>query len=124
MLLNDFDLCPQNIIGSGSVRVHLHKILKVRVRFRFTDLKYQKFGFGSASMISSLNGSGLFAFTEKKRFLPVRGSGSVRLPEKKVAKNVNLFHQQIKKFILAVTFNLKQRCPQKKTTKPVKFPFH
>ena len=42
LLLNDFcsGLCPQNIIGSGSVRVHLHKILKVRVRFRFTDLKY------------------------------------------------------------------------------------
>ena len=42
LLLNDFclELCPQNIIGSGSVRVHLHKILKVGVRFRFTDVKY------------------------------------------------------------------------------------
>ena len=33
-------------------------------------------------MISNLNGSGLFGFTEKKQFLPVRGSGSdsIRLP--------------------------------------------
>ena len=71
LLLNDFcsGLCTQNIIGSSSVRVHLHKILKVRVRFRFNDLKFKRFRFGSGS-------------PKKKRFLPVRGSGSssVRLP--------------------------------------------
>ena len=45
-------------------------------------MKYQRFGFGSSSIISNLNGSGLFRVHQKKRFLPVRGSGSgsVRLP--------------------------------------------
>ena len=65
MLLNDFcsGLYPQNIIGSGSVRVHLHKILKVQVhrfeilkvraRFRFNDLKFKRFRFGSGSQEKS-----------------------------------------------------------------------
>ena len=49
LLLNDFcsGFCTQNIIGS--VRVHEHKILKVRVRFRFNDLKFKRFRFGSGS---------------------------------------------------------------------------
>ena len=40
------------------------------------------FGFGSGSMISNLNGSGSVRVHRKKRFLPVRGSGSgsIRLP--------------------------------------------
>ena len=33
----------------GSVRVHLHKILKVRVRFRLNDLKFKRFRFGLGS---------------------------------------------------------------------------
>ena len=32
-------------------------------------------------MISNLNGSGSVQVHQKKRFLPVRGSGSVRLPD-------------------------------------------
>ena len=48
-------------------------------------------------MISNLNGSGFkfkfirFGFTEKKRFLPVRGSGSgsVRLPGNNIYKKMH-----------------------------------
>ena len=49
MLLNDFGsgLCTQNIIGSGSVQIHRFEILKVRVRF--SDLKFKRFRFGSGS---------------------------------------------------------------------------
>ena len=36
-----------NIKGSGSVQVHRFEILKVRIRFRFKDLKYKRFRFGS-----------------------------------------------------------------------------
>ena len=54
---------------SCSARVQLHQDVKVRVRFRFNSFKIKWFRFGSGS-------------PEKKRFLPVRGSGlgSVRLP--------------------------------------------
>ena len=57
----------QNFKGSGSVQVRRFEILKVR--FRFNDLKFKRFRFGSGS-------------PKKKRFLPVcgSGSGSVRLP--------------------------------------------
>ena len=33
----------------GSVQVHRFEILKVRVRFRFNDLKFKRFRFGSGS---------------------------------------------------------------------------
>ena len=42
-------LRTQNIIDSGSVQVHRFEILKVRVRFRFNDLKFKRFRFGSGS---------------------------------------------------------------------------
>ena len=59
LLLNDFcsGLCTQNIIGSSSVQVHLHKILKVRVRFRFNDLKFKRFRFGFTEEKAVFTGS-------------------------------------------------------------------
>ena len=36
-------------LGSGSVRVQLHQNLKVRFAFRFNDLKFKRFRFGSGS---------------------------------------------------------------------------
>ena len=39
----------RNLIFNGSVRVQLHQNLKVRVRFRFNDLKFRRFKCGSGS---------------------------------------------------------------------------
>ena len=66
MLQNDFcsGLCTQNIIGSGSVQVHRFEILKVRVRFRFNDLKFKRFRFGSGSPKKS----GFYRFAVQVRF--------------------------------------------------------
>ena len=74
--------------GSGSVQVHLSTILKVQVWFRFTEVKFCWFRFGSGS--PKWNGSfGFtvrvqvrFGFTKMKRFIRVygSGSGSVRHP--------------------------------------------
>ena len=50
--------------GSGSVQVHRFEILKIRVRFRFDDLKFKRFRFGS----SSPKKSGFFRFAVRVRF--------------------------------------------------------
>ena len=39
----------QNFKGSGSVQVHRFEIIKVRVWFRFNDLKFKRLRFGSGS---------------------------------------------------------------------------
>ena len=51
-------------LGSGSVRVQLHQNLKVRVRFRFNDLKFKRFRFGS----SSPKKSGFYRLAVQVRF--------------------------------------------------------
>ena len=63
------------------VRVQLHQNLKARVRFGFIETNFLRFGSGSLN--PNFKGSGsVRVHRKKKRFLPVRGSGSgsVRLP--------------------------------------------
>ena len=66
-------------LGAGSVRVRLHQNLKVRVRFGFIETKCLRFGSGSLNT-NNTSFKGSFRVHRKKRFLLVRGSGSVRLP--------------------------------------------
>ena len=54
----------QNFKGSGSVQIHRFEILKVQVRFRFSDLQFKRFRFGSGSPKKS----GFYRFAVRVRF--------------------------------------------------------
>ena len=91
MLLNDFcsGLCPQNIMGS--VRVHVNKILKVRVRFRFNHLKFKQFRFGSGS--PKISGFYRFAVQVRVRFDSLRLTQGYRYRQ---GKSSNILHRQLR----------------------------
>ena len=68
-------------LGSGSVRVQLHQNLKVRVRFKFNDLKFKRFRFGSGSPKKS--GLCRFAVQVRVRFDSLLVSDSLNFEKQK-----------------------------------------